>query len=56
MEDMTNGHNRRPLLLLLPAYCMTLGHLVFYVTKLKAKGNELFVSLSIDILYMDHVY
>jgi hypothetical protein len=56
MEDMTNGDNRRHLRLPIPAYCMSLGHLLFYVTKLKAKGNELFMSLSIDILYMDHVY
>ncbi len=34
-------------------YCVSLGHLVFYVTKLKAMGNELFMSLS--IVYMDHV-
>jgi hypothetical protein len=35
---------------------MSLGHLVFYVTKLKAEGNVLLMSLSFDFLYMDHVY
>ncbi len=35
---------------------MTNGHLVFYVTKLKAEGNVLFMSLSFDFLNMDHVY